>query len=160
MINTSDKTLSIEEEDALRLGLKHHILPRNIDGIQIKAQVEQLWQFAKKTIVSSVDPNIESEMKDGVRQSTLSFLHGAKNVCGSRTNQNFHRTLRNLKKDQDIKICSFDKGNGIVIVNSKEYFEKLDTIVLDKSKFEEITINQKATHPVIRNETAIRKYLR
>ena len=83
-----------------------------------------------------------------------------KNVCGSRTNQNFHRTLRNLKKDQNIKICSFDKGNGIVIVNSKEYFEKLDTIVLDKSKFEEITINQKATHPVIRNETAIRKYLR
>ena len=79
-----------------------------------------------------------SSSYDGVRHSTLSFLHGAKNICGSRTNQNFHKTLTNLKNDKNINVCSFDKGNGIVIMNSKEYFETLDKIVLDKSKFEEI----------------------
>ena len=47
LINNSDRVLSIEEEDALRLGLKHHILPKKVDGFQIKAQVEQLWHFGK-----------------------------------------------------------------------------------------------------------------
>ena len=41
----------------------------------------------------------------------------------------------------------------MVIMNSKEYFEKLDKIVLDKSKFEEISVNPNASHPVIKNET-------
>ena len=60
----------------------------------------------------------------------------------------------------NIRICSFDKGNGVAIMNSKEYFEKLDKIVLDKSKFEEISVNPNASHPVIKNENSIRKYLR
>ena len=45
-------------------------------------------------------------------------------------------------------------------MNSKEYFEKLDKIVLDKSTFEEIPINPKVSHPVIRNKNSIRNYLR
>ena len=48
----------------------------------------------------------------------------------------------------------------MVIMNSKEYFEKLDKIVLDQSKFEEISVNPNASHPVIKNENSIRKYLR
>ena len=127
---------------------------------RITTQVEKLWQFNKKTIVSGIDPGTEKTVKDSIRHATHSFLHSARSVCGSRTNQNFHKTLINLKKDQSIKVCAFDKGNGIVIMNSKDYFDKLDKIIYDTSKFQEITINTNLSHPVIRNENNIRNYLR
>ena len=38
--------------------------------------------------------------------------------------------------NKNIKICSFYKGNGVAILNSKDYYSKIDTIFLDKSKFE------------------------
>ena len=37
-----------------------------------------------------------------------------------------------MSKDDGIKICSFDKGNGVAILDTSEYFRKLNTIVLDE----------------------------
>ena len=34
-----------------------------------------------------------------------------------------------------------DKGNGVVVLNKSDYFKKLDEIVLDKNRFEEIKYN-------------------
>ena len=160
LLNFSDRRLSIEEENALRLGLKHHILPKSINGIQIKSQVEQLVKLAKDTVVTNTSPTEELNFKEELRHSTLSFLHSAKNVCGTRYNLNFHKTLKLLRSDPNIKVCSFDKGNGIVILNSKDYSEKLDTIILDETKFQEITVQPRGNHPVIRNENSIRTFLR
>ena len=159
LVNISDRHLSIEEENALRLGLKHHILPKCVNEIQIKSQVEQLYNTSKDAIVSGTGI-IDPEFKDEVRHSTLSFLHSAKNVCGTRYNQNFHRTLKTLRSDPMIKVCSFDKGNGIVILNTTDYHKKLDNIILDKSKFKEIPVNVGMNHPVIRNENSIKGFLR
>ena len=159
LLNISDRKLIIEEENALRLSLKHHILPRNIDEIQITTKVEKLWQFNKRTIVSGIDPGTERTVKDSIKHTTHSFLHSARSICGSRTNRNFHKTLIKLKKDQSIKVCAFDKGNGIVIMNSKDYFDKLDKIIYDTSKFQEIIVNTNLSHLVIRNENNIKKFL-
>ena len=89
----------------------------------------------------------------------MSFLNSAKNVCGNRVNQKFHKTLSGLKKDDSIRICSFDKGNGIVIVNKEEYYEKLDKIIYDKSKFKEVEEHPNKPHPVIQNENKIKNFL-
>ena len=112
-------------------------IPKNVNHIKIKTQVEELWHFNKKTIVSGIDQHLEAEIKEDIKHSTHSFLNSSKHVCGSRINQNFHRTLNNLKK-----YC--------------EYYEKLDSIVFDKTKFEEITISPNKDHPVIRNENHIK----
>ena len=160
LINRSDRKLSLEEENVLRLLLKHHVLPKNLDGIQIKTRVEQLWDFAKRTIVNGIDSSTESMVKDEVRHSTHSFLKSANNVCETRINRKFHETLKSLKKDPTIKVCSFDKGNGTVIVNASEYFDKLDKIVFDKSKFQEVPVSPNLAHPVIRNENSVKSYLR
>ena len=60
-----------------------------------------------------------------------------------------HKLIRNLKNYPNIKVGSFDKGNVIAIVDSDEYFEKLDKIVLDKAKFEEIFVSPTMSHPVL-----------
>ena len=46
--------------------------------------------------------------------------------------------LYKLNKDPNIKVCKYDKGNGIAIVNTEDYYGKLDEIVNDKSKFVEL----------------------
>ena len=140
----------------LRLGLKHHILPRNVNETQVKFNVEKLWQYAKKTIVSGTDSSTESSIRDDLRHSTQSFLNSAKNRCNTKMNQNFHKTLSNLKKDNSIKVCAYDKGNGIVIVISKDYYEKLYTIILDSSKFAEVPAPNNKSDPVIGNDKKIR----
>ena len=113
LINLSDRKLTIEEENVLRLGLKHHILPRNVNETQVKSNVEKLWQYAKKTIVSGIDSSTESSIRDDLRHSTQSFLNSAKNRCNTKMNQNFHKTLSNLKKDNSIKVCAYDQDPNL-----------------------------------------------
>ena len=52
-----------------------------------------------------------------------------------------HKTLSNLSKNSLIKVCKMDKGNGVVIIDKLDYFNKLDKIILDKTRFEEINYN-------------------
>ena len=52
-----------------------------------------------------------------------------------------------------------DKGNGVVIMDSEEYFQKLDKIVLDKSKFEEVEIPDDDHHPIIKKQNSVNYYL-
>ena len=67
--------------------------------------------------------------------------------------------MKQLRKDDSIKVCSFDKGNGVVILDSDDYYQKLDSIVLDKSKFKEIPVNPKKSHPIIAKENSIIRVL-
>ena len=43
------------------------------------------------------------------------------------------RNLVRLAQDPSIKICKFDKGNGVAIFSAKNYYDKLDKVILDKS---------------------------
>ena len=42
LLNLSDAKLTILEENVLRLGLKHHILPKKIDEMSLRVEVEKL----------------------------------------------------------------------------------------------------------------------
>ena len=64
-----------------------------------------------------------------------------------------------LKRDNNIKVCKFDKGNGTVILDSDDYYKKLDKIVLDDTKFKEIDTKKTKTHPVINKENTIKRFL-
>lgn len=64
-----------------------------------------------------------------------------------------------MSKNENIKVCRFDKGNGVVILDSDDYFDKLDNIVLDQTKFQEVQIVNDR-HPIIANEITVQNYLR
>jgi hypothetical protein len=40
-----------------------------------------------------------------------------------------------------------------------DYFNKLDTIILDQNKFQEIAVDPNTTHPIISNESTIKRYI-
>ena len=61
-------------------------------------------------------------------------------VFQSKKHCGFHNTLRNLSRYDSIKVCSFDKGTGVVVMSSKDYYSKLDVIVNVMSKFKKLKI--------------------
>ena len=83
-------------------------------------------------------------------------MNEAKILCGNRSNQALHQSLKSLAKDESIKVCKFDKGRGVLILNSNDYYSKLDSIISDSTKFTEIPETAK-TYPIITREQLIRK---
>ena len=156
LVNLSHYKLSVTEENVLRCGLKHHILPKRIDADSLKAELERVVSRAEEESYMEID----SECRDSLKYAFTRFLNRSKQVCGTKQNQAFHRTLGNLASNSSIKVCSFDKGNGIVILDSADYLAKLDTIVLDTSKFVEVPIPADGEHPIITNEKSIQYYFR
>ena len=58
-----------------------------------------------------------------------------------------------------IKVCKFDKGNEVAILESKDYYAKLDKIVYDKKKF--IIIKQDTDiHPIIQKKNSVSYYVK
>ena len=84
-------------------------------------------------------------------------------MCCSRTNRSLHNSLKSLSTNNNIKVCRFDKGNGVVLLNTIDYYDKLDSIINDQTKFTEIPFAEKQ-HPINAKENSteyyIRKYLK
>ena len=137
IVNISSKTLTLTENNALKYGLKHSILPKSIDKVKLRANIDT--QIRK--ISASNKINLTFNDKIDLRDTTERFINDAQNKCESRQNQLVHKTLSNLSKNSLIKVCKMDKGNGVVVLNKTDYFNKLDKIVLDKNRFEEINYN-------------------
>ena len=50
----------------------------------------------------------------------------------------FFSILKSLSKDKNVVILKRDKGNGIVLLNKADYISKMNTIIGDTTKFQEI----------------------
>ena len=83
----------------------------------------------------------------------------AEKDCFNRRNVALHQTLKDLADNTSIKICEFDKGRGVSILNTNDYFEKLDNIINDHSKFREVVQTEK-DHPIIKKENSIKNYVK
>ena len=57
-------------------------------------------------------------------------------------------------------MCKFDKGKGVAVLNSEDYYARLHVIVKDTSKFVEINTENQSNHPIIAKERSITYYIR
>ena len=137
VINKSKYTLSTLELNALRYGLDHHILPSSLNHIKIKSHLECKLNYALKLSSSHPDgiSTFPHDFKDEFKAKTNAFFKNAYNICTSSNNKKLHHTLTKLRNNKSIKICKYDKGNGVVILDSDDYYAKLDTIINDSYKF-------------------------
>ena len=88
-------------------------------------------------------------------------MNRSKQVCATRNNQAIHRSLLNLSKNLDIKVCKLNKVRGVTVLNSVDYFSKLDSILIyDSTKFIEINDKEESkSHPLITREQSIRYHI-
>ena len=109
--------MSIPEE-VLRFGLNHHILPQKIDQDTVKISLERfLYTIENKLLISSID----NETKDEIKYIFRKFITNAKQQCDKRHNQFIQQTLSSLSHNPKIKMCKFDKGKGVALLNSEDY---------------------------------------
>ena len=69
-------------------------------------------------------------------------------------------TLKKLGKNRDLKICKPDKGNGVVIMNSNDYFQKMNTILNDNTKFRKCKEYESLYNYNLKMEDKINYFLR
>ena len=101
--------------------MKHHISPRKVSEIDIKSSMEKYVYNVKRE-----DPeSLTQSTCESIRHATIKFINACKQACRSRMNKGQHQTPKELQKDDSIKVCNFDKGNGVVILDSEDYFSKL-----------------------------------
>ena len=86
------------------------------------------------------------------------FVNADKRICAHPKNVDLHNTLKKLGDNSRIKVYEFDKGKGVVILDSHDYYAKLDCTINDSSKFHEINQDTKV-HPIIKKEKFINYYV-
>ena len=113
------------------------------------------------TTVWKTHKEVDFDVREDIKRCYFDFEKEAEKVCSSKKNIYLHRTLRRLAKDSDIYICSIDKGNGVVVMDRKDYFHKLDTIIADSSKFIQAPVDDDnpKSHPVFKKENSIKYYI-
>ena len=82
------------------------------------------------------------------------FKDEVKLLCAHPKNVDLHNTLKKLGDNSRIKVCKFDKGKGVVILDSHDYYAKLDCTINDSSKFHEINQDTKV-HPIIKKKNSL-----
>ena len=118
----------------------------------------------RKTALSDTINNItktkcDAHFRDTLKVAFNKFIGSAKSICNSRVNRMFHGTIHRLAKDNGIKVCKYDKGVGLVVLDTDDYYKKLDVIVHDTTKFKNIDMEGNTIHPIVKKENSIKDYV-
>ena len=116
----------------------------------MKTNVDKLIYSVKRK-----NPNIhiDYEFQDQTKFYLKKFLTESNRLCLSNQKQSLHSTLRKLRQNENVKICQHDKGNGVVVLNSEDYYFKLDHIIDDPTNFIKVNTDGKV-HPIIAKENS------
>ena len=132
--NFTSRTLSNEKYDVLRYGLNHGLATHQ-NTSDIIATAESVWdQISRQSLCKETD----SHMKRA--KNSLGAL--AFNLIDLDNNQIFKdkkkiNIIKNLRKD--FILLKPDKGNGIVLIKTTDYYSSLEKLFSDKSKFKQIS---------------------
>ena len=134
-INLSDVSLTENQEEILNLGVNFQYAPR-FSPQKKKAALEILYQDALK-LKSQNKIEIDPDFQD------LLIGESAKNRSGGTRSlpPRMRKAARELRENESIVIRKADKSAVYVIMNRKEYDEKVSSILNDRSKFSPITRN-------------------
>ena len=137
IFNFSSRVLSFKEKSILALGLNFRLPIFKIDFKKYLLQFETLCLFLSKfdTYNSNFD-HVVSQLKDLAHRFYYKFKPH-KNSCPTFSKSDF-KILKNLKDDNSIVICRPDKGQGVVVVDRREYLEKMLSIFSDRSAFNKL----------------------
>ena len=158
LVNLSNYELTLKEREVLRFGLKHSVIPKNICNDKIKYQLEKAIAV---NIKNENEFNLTPVVKREIQEAATHFFKAGKKICNDKYNRETHKVLEKLAKRKDIKVCSFDKGNGLVIVNSFEYNKKMSDILKDVTKFQKIEYDEDdiRKHPTVTEEGRLYRYI-
>ena len=147
--NFTQYELSQVETDLVKAGLYFSIQPDKIRKSEIFTTFEKIHR--------SFLNNLKSEETKSQIKAHLSYLANSYfyNYKPSPRILRQHRVLRNLSKNKNIIITKPNKGNGVVILDQKLYYNSFQEIISDSSKFEKPNEG-----PTLKHESSVQRFLR
>ena len=122
MINLSKHKLLEEENDVLSRGLNFAIVTNHIPKQQILAEVETGIQ------------RLPENKANLIRNQTINILNQKQKLQSNLTSSEI-KTLNNLTKNVEIRICKADKGNSTVILDKIDYDQKMLSLFNGESTY-------------------------
>ena len=136
IINLSSYTLSSNEEFVLSHGLNFCLPPNNIQREKIFAEFEVLIGQLLHHVPHS------SEQFSALKARLSDLAHA---FCGTPVDigdflilKECIHAIKSLRSNESILITKPDKGSGVVILDKSDYVSKMNCILQDKSKFENL----------------------
>ena len=122
----------------------------------MKTNVDKLiYSLKRKNPNIHIDDEFQDQTKFYLKNTVFDmFLTESNRLCLTNQNQSLPSTLRKLRQNENVKIYQYDKGNGFVVLNSEDYYFKLDHIIDDLTNFIKVNTDEKV-HPIIAKENSI-----
>lgn len=143
IINLSSRTLTDEEEEALKFGLDFSLPIFKPNFISHFLSFEKLIYTLSRLRI--YNPDNDSSIWTRTVESISSIAHNTFKDCGNFSWSVFGKDkvkiLNELKTDTNIVITKPDKGRGVVLLNKSDYVGKLSNLLSDRSKFLELNID-------------------
>ena len=147
--NLSNVTLTTEELELLKYGLKHPIHPLQVN----KTDILTTFDFIHRAMTKDLrDEKQSGEVKTKISNLAHSYVNSYKPTLHALKK---HRILEILASNKDIVNLLPDKGNGTVILNRDEYIKKLSDIISDTFMFKKLSAD-----PTLLREGQLQCFLR
>ena len=131
----SNATLTTEELELLKYGLKHPIHPLQVNKTDILTTFDFIHHAMAKDLR---DEKQSGEVKTKISNLAHSYANSYKPTLHALKK---HRIFKRLANNKDIVILCPDKGSGTVILNRDDYIKKLPDIISDTSKFKKLSVD-------------------
>ena len=133
-INLSTIELSDDQKEVLNLGLNCHYQAK-YDPLDKKAELEVLYQD-----ILRLQKEKKVEVYPNLKDSLIGEGSKVRGIYRSKLlSRKLFRAARDLRDDERIIVKRADKSSIYVIMDRKEYTEKLNGLLSDKNKFEKIS---------------------
>ncbi|XP_076045746.1 uncharacterized protein LOC143027986 [Oratosquilla oratoria] len=154
-LNLSNYILSDIQKEFLNLGLKCNYMPK-FRKIEKTAELELLYRNLcelHKDGKINMNPDVKEQLQ---AESTKHRGVGG----GSLLTAELRQAAKELRENKDIVIRRADKSDLFVILNRSDYFDKVDSLLQDSSKFLQIRRNpvdriRKKVTDLINNANAV-----
>ena len=133
-VNLSNHELTPSEIEYLNLGLNYHIQPK-YDKLHKATEIEmlfnQLTELESKNTIT-IDPRLVNQLaaESGKHRNTK---------YKSSVTPSLREAAKTLKSNEELIIRKADKSSVYVLLDKSEYFEKLNDILSDTTKFQKIS---------------------
>ena len=148
--NFSSYTLLDAEKSLLAKGLNFSIPPKALNFADHMYPFEALYKDVKKCDVSSHKLDILKINMKKIAYDSYNRYNFLKELNLSKVEYN---ALKKLSSMENIVIHKSDKGNSVVIVNREDYLRRMQEMVDDVSKFEEVEVEDGKDYNFMHKET-------
>ena len=131
--NLATRVLSNEEYQVLPYALNHGLATYQKQN-DILASVERVGDQIKKKNICKESQNHIERAKNSLKALAFSFID--LDNCQVFKDKKKLEIIKNLR--MELVILKLDKGNGIVLIGTNDYYTAVENLFSDKSKFKDI----------------------